>query len=112
MKRLGFIAKVKPDKADQYVRLHADVWPGVLDRIKECSIQNYSIFLKAMPNGERWLFSYLEYTGDDFQADMAKMAAHEETQRWWAVCHPCLEAVDDLPPGEVWSPMEQVFFLE
>jgi len=43
---------------------------------------------------------------------MQKMAADEETQRWWAVCKPCLEPVEELPPGEVWSAMDQVFFLQ
>ncbi|GAG27149.1 unnamed protein product, partial [marine sediment metagenome] len=57
-------------------------------------------------------FSYFEYTGEDFEADMATMAADEETQRWWDECKPCLEPVEDLPPGEVWAPMESVFFQE
>ena len=103
---------MKPDRIEQYVELHADVWPGVLQRIKQCNIRNYSIYLKTLPNGDHFLFSYLEYTGDDFDADMAKIAADEETQRWWAVCKPCLEAVDILPPGEVWAPMEEGFFME
>ena len=112
MKRFGWVARLKPDKADEYVELHANAWSGVLDMIRQCNIQNYSIFLKTLPTGERYLFAYFEYTGDDFEADMQKMAAHEETQRWWAVCKPCLEPVEDLPPGEVWAPMQQVFWLE
>ena len=40
---------------------------------------------------------------------MQKMAADPEIQRWWAECKPCFEHVDDLPPGEVWAPMEEVF---
>ena len=110
MQRFGHVTKVKHEKLDQYVELHADVWPGVLALIKESNIRNYSIFLETMPDGEHYLFSYLEYVGDDFQADMAKMAAHEETQRWWDVCKPCLEPVEDLPPGEVWAPMNRIFF--
>ena len=38
-----------------------------------------------------YLFSYFEYTGSDFAADMAKLAADPTTQRWWEVCKPCHE---------------------
>ncbi len=110
MKRVGWVAKVRPDKLDQYVTLHAAAWPGVLDMIAECQIRNYSIYVKELPDGHHYLFSYFEYMGDDLDADMKKMAAHKETQRWWAVCKPCLEPIEDLPPGEVWAPMDQVFF--
>jgi len=112
MKRMGLITRVKPDKVDQYVQLHANTWPDVLRRNTECHIRNYSIFLKNLPNGEHYLFAYLEYTGDDFEADMRKMAADPEIQQWWALCKPCLEAVEKLSPGEVWAPMQQVFFQE
>ncbi|HID22788.1 MAG TPA: L-rhamnose mutarotase [Planctomycetaceae bacterium] len=111
MQRIGWVARLKPDKANEYIKLHADVWPGVLEMIKQCHIRNYSIFVKTLPSGEKLLFSYLEYTGDDFEADMRKMAAHEETQRWWKVCHPCLEPVEELPDGQVWAPMDSIFHL-
>ena len=112
MKRMGMVAKVKPEKLDRYVDLHAATWPGVLQMIKKCNIQNYSIYLARLPDGHHYLFSYFEYTGADFEADMAAMAADEETQRWWDECKPCLEPVEDLPPGEVWAPMQSVFFQE
>lgn len=112
MQRIAWVTKVKPEHLDRYCELHADVWPGVLRQIKDCNIRNYSIFLKTMPDGEHYLFSYLEYTGTDFDADMQSMAADPETQRWWDVCKPCLAPVEPMPPGEVWSPMQQVFFQE
>lgn len=46
MKRYGMVIKVKPEKADEYKKLHASVWPDVLKKIKDCNIKNYSIFLK------------------------------------------------------------------
>ena len=38
--------------------------------IQECNIRNYSIYYR-----DGYLFSYYEYVGDDYEADMAKMAA-------------------------------------
>ena len=75
VKRYGWVIKVKPDKLDEYKRLHANPWPGVNAMLKACNIQNYSIFHR-----DGLLFSYLEYTGDDFEADMERMAADSTTR--------------------------------
>ena len=109
MKRYGMVTKVLPEKLDEYKTLHADVWPGVLAMIQQCNIQNYSIYAKKLSDGNHYLFSYFEYVGSDYDADMKRMAADPETQRWWAVCKPCLEPVEELSPGEVWTTMDEVF---
>ncbi|HOB33460.1 MAG TPA: L-rhamnose mutarotase, partial [Verrucomicrobiota bacterium] len=93
-------------------KLHAAVWPGVLKMIRECNIRNYSIYLRHFPNGEYYLFSYFEYTGNDFAADMAKMAADPETQRWWSVCMPCQDPLSNRAEGEWWAKMEEVFHMD
>ena len=89
MKRFGSVIGLRDDKLEEYKKLHAAVWPDVLKMIKQCHIQNYSIYLRKLPDGQNYLFSYFEYTGDDFAADMAKMAADPTTQKWWSVCKPC-----------------------
>lgn len=104
MKRYGMIIGIKPDKVEEYKKLHAEVWPGVLSMISECNIRNYSIYLK-----DNLLFSYFEYTGDDFSADMGKMAADPLTQKWWDVCKPCQQPVENRTEGEWWAEMEEVF---
>jgi L-rhamnose mutarotase len=112
MKRYGSVIRVRPDKLDEYKRLHAAVWPGVLRMISECHLHNFSIHLRRLDDGQYHLFSYFEYTGDDFAADMAKMAADPETQRWWAVCKPCQDPLDSRAPGEWWAGMEEVFHCD
>ena len=109
MQRFGWIGQLKPDMVRKYVDLHANTWPAVLERNKACNLQNYSIYHKLMPSGEHLLLSYVEYMGEDFEADMKRMAADPEVQRWWAECKPCFEQIDDLPPGEVWATMDSVF---
>ena len=110
MQRFGMVGRLKPESVGTYMDLHANAWPGVLARNRDCHLQNYSIFHRTMQTGEHVVFAYFEYTGDDFEADMRDMAADPEIQRWWAECKPCFEAIEGLPPGEVWAPMEQVFF--
>jgi len=74
MKRYGMVLRVRPEKLDEYKRLHADVWPGVLKMIRECNIRNYSIY-----HNDGYLFGYFEYHGKDVETDMAKMAADPTT---------------------------------
>ncbi|MHC4653982.1 MAG: L-rhamnose mutarotase [Planctomycetota bacterium] len=104
MQRYGMVIKVKPDKFQEYKQLHAQVWPDVLKMIKECNIRNYSIYHK-----DGYLLSYFEYVGDDFESDMAKMAADPTTQKWWDVCKPCQEPLETRAEGEWWASMEEVF---
>ncbi len=112
MKRYGWVIGLRPEKIDEYKRLHAAVWPGVLQMITACKIRNYSIYLRRLDDGQFYLFSYLEYIGSDFAADMAKMAADPETQRWWDVCKPCQQPLASRDTGEWWSDMEEVFHLD
>ena len=110
--RYGTVIGVKEEKIEEYKRLHADVWPDVLARIRECNIRNYSIYLRRLPDGNHYLFSYFEYVGQDFDADMARMAADPRTQEWWECCKPCQTPLPDRPEGEWWAPMEEAFHYD
>jgi L-rhamnose mutarotase len=95
---------IRPEMVDEYRRLHAEVWPDVLEQISRCHISNYSIFLR-----DGLLFGYLEYSGDDWAADMQRMAEDPATQRWWELTDPCQQPVASAAPGEHWAPMDEVF---
>jgi L-rhamnose mutarotase len=112
MKRYGMVIGLRAEKIEEYKRLHSAVWPGVLAKIKECHIRNYSIYLRQLDDGRYYLFSYFEYTGSDFAADMAKMAADETTQRWWAINKPCQQQLQGTAPDAWWADMEEVFHCD
>ena len=109
MKRYGMVIGVRAEKLDEYRQLHAAVWPDVLKMIQQCHIRNYSIYLRQLDDGQHLLFSYFEYVGPDFAADMEKMAADPTTQKWWAVCIPCQKPLEQRTAGEWWAGMEEVF---
>lgn len=109
MQRYGSVIGVREEKLAYYKELHAAVWPGVLKMIESCHIQNYSIYLRKMPDGKYYLFSYFEYTGKDYAGDMARMAADPTTQKWWKECIPCQEPLPDVRDGEWWASMQEVF---
>ncbi|MCK5731322.1 MAG: L-rhamnose mutarotase [Draconibacterium sp.] len=106
VQRFGWVIKVKPDKLEEYKELHANPWQEVNAKLKEVNIQNYSIYYR-----DGLLFSYLEYTGDDFDADMKKMAADSITNEWWKLTDPCQEPVDSAEDGVWWADLEEVFHL-
>lgn len=107
MQRVGMVIGIVPDKVDEYRRLHAAVWPEVLEVLRKHHIQNYSIFLK-----DDTLFGYLEYTGSDFVGDFKKLGDYEIMQRWYRECSPCQAPWPNRRPGEWWAVMDQVFLME
>ncbi len=112
MKRYGWVIGLRPEKIDEYKELHGAVWPDVLKMIKECNLRNYSIYLREFPDGAWYLFSYVEYVGDNFEADMARMAADPVTQKWWALCMPCQIPLPNRAEGKWWADMEEVFHCD
>jgi L-rhamnose mutarotase len=110
--RYGSVIGLRAEKLDEYKKLHAAIWPAVAKNITDLHIRNYSIYLRKLPDGNYYLFSYLEYSGDDIQADMAKMKANPDVQRWWKLTDPCQKPLPDRKEGEWWAPMEEVFHLD
>ena len=107
MKRYGMANKIMLENLDEYKRLHAGVWPDVLKMIGECNIRKYSIYYK-----DGMMVSFFEYVGEEFDSDMAKMAADPTTQKWWEVCKPCQEPLETRAQGEWWADMEEVFHTD
>lgn len=107
--RMGMVIGIKQDMIDAYKKEHARVWLDVLARLKQSNISNYSIFLRE-PEG--MLFSYWEYEGSDYQADMAAIAQDETTQKWWALCGPMQSPLDGRADQEWWAGMDEVFHLD
>jgi L-rhamnose mutarotase len=107
MQRIGQIIGVKPEAIEEYERLHAQAWPDVLAMIHACNMRNYTIF-----RHETTLFAYFEYVGDDFAADMAKMASDPKTQEWWTYTDPLQEPLPTRGEGEWWTTMRTVFHTD
>lgn len=107
MRRIGELIKIRPERLEEYKAYHADPWPEVNRMIKECNITNYSIY----HYGE-YLFACYEYTGEDYEGDMAKMAADPATQKWWEVVKPCQQSLEEPDSGSWWTGMEEVYHLE
>ena len=103
MKRFGQHAVLKPEKVDEYVELHAAVWPEILQIISDCNMTNYSIFIDG-----RDLFCYFEYVGEDYDADCKKMEDNPRMQEWWTHTKPCFVGHDKQ---EYYLDWKEIFYL-
>ena len=103
------VTGLKPEKIEYYKELHANAWPGVLAKLDECNIRNYSIYFREIEPGEHYLFSYFEYTGDDFDSDMKILADDPIIQKWWEETDPCQQPVSMKKDDGIWLSMEEVF---
>lgn len=113
VRRFGQVAQVRPEKLEIYKQLHSAVWPEVVQGLERYHIRNYSIFLKELEDGKPYLFAYFEYTGSDFDKDMAKMVENPKIREWEDLAGgECL--VDQSPDGKSlwWADMEEVFYFD
>jgi L-fuconolactonase len=100
------VIRLRPEKAEYYKKLHANPFSSVNKKIRECGITKYQIF-----NRDDLLFSIMEYCGDDFEYDMAKMAQDSKTQRWWKETDPCQMRIEGAFKSEWWADMKLVYDL-
>jgi L-rhamnose mutarotase len=104
--RFGSVIGLKPDFEERYIILHKHTFPGVLERISESNIRNYSIFLR-----DGILFSYYEYAGKKYDEDMQKIGEDKTTQDWWKLTDPMQEPLPTRKEGEWWAEMEEIYFF-
>ena len=104
-KRVGMVIGLRPDKIEEYKKYHADTNPGVRDLLNKYHMHNFSIFLHQI-NGKWYEFGYYEYTGNDFEGDMAKLDAEPRNKAWLKICDPMQVPLE----GEKsWAVMEEVY---
>jgi L-rhamnose mutarotase len=107
MQRVGFRLQVRPEMMDEYVRRHAEVWPDMLQALRETGWTNYSLFLDR---NDGTLFGYFETP--DLAAAKAGMASREVNERWQADMAPFFIALEGKRPDEGFLQLEEVFYLK
>jgi L-rhamnose mutarotase len=98
--------KVRQEKVAQYKTRHAQVWPEMLEALRETGWHNYSIFLR--PDG--LLVGYLET--EDFEKCSAAMKKHPVNARWQASMAEYFESLGNKAVDDNMFPLEEVFHLD
>jgi L-rhamnose mutarotase len=117
-KYVAGMIKVKPELLAQYMCLHDHTWDEVMERMNRSKMRDFTVWLHEETNT---LFHQFVYVGDDYDADMAAVAADPVVRFWWSFCEPCQEPRhwDGAPPSqggcgkpshpsEWWSPLKLV----
>jgi len=106
MNRVAFSLQVRPDRLDDYRRHHAEVWPEMLDALRQCGWTNYSLFLRD----DGLLFGFFETPGT-LDTAVAAMADEEVNTRWQEFMAPYFGG-DDTPADQRMVQLAEVFHLD
>lgn len=104
MKRFIMYSKLKPEKIDDYVKMHAEPWPELLELLSSCNITNYSISIR----GDE-LYTYYEYVGTDYEADTQRMDNDEIMLKWRSMSKPCFLYHEQ---GKYYEDLKEIFYLK
>ena len=104
----GMVIGLRPEFIDSYTLLHKHAWPEVLEAIDKGNIRNYSIYLQEIRDGY-YLFSYFEYIGTNFDADMAMVDSDPATIAWMKFTDKaCQLPLTTRADGEWWARMRAI----
>lgn len=103
MQRICFRLRVKPDRVEEYKQRHREVWPEMLEALRETGWGNYSLFL----SDDGLLTGYLEC--DDFETARCAMGARPVNARWQAEMAEFFEGTGN--PDEQMLPIPEIFHL-
>lgn len=105
MPRVCFELKVRPDRIDEYVDRHANVWPEMRAALRDAGWTNYTLFL----NSDGTLIGYLEV--DDFEMALAAMSTTEINARWQREMAQFFIGIDAAPDESI-RPLAEIFHLD
>lgn len=77
IQRVCFVMYLKPDRVEDYLEAHTEVWPEMLDALRAAGWHNYSLFLRR---DEGMVVGYLET--DDFARATAEMNRTAVNEKW------------------------------
>lgn len=90
---------------EEYVEFHQEVWPEILESIRNSGIVNMEIFRA----GTR-LFMHMAVSDDFSFEDKAKAdAANPKVQEWEKLMWKYQQAIPSARPGEKWVLMDSIF---
>jgi len=106
-KRIGMVIGLKEECEKKYREVHADSFEGVRDLLSKYHMKNFTIWLQRMPDGKLYEFATFDYTGNDYEGDMAALGKEERNIEWLKQCDPMQIP---LHGSTSWTHMEQVYF--
>lgn len=110
-RRYAFVIGLRPEKADEYLRLHEAVPQPIADRLYQSNVRDFRIFHRTLDDGSQILVMTYDYVGSDHDADMRLVAEDPATQEWWKLTAPCQLPLVVPTEGAWWAEMREVCTL-
>jgi len=110
MKRYYLALDLKDDETliREYEAWHQNVWPEILQSIKEAGIGRMEIYRVA-----NRLFMIMDATDDfSFENKAIADASNKKVQEWEDLMWKYQQAIPGSKPGEKWVLMEKIFDLK
>lgn len=108
MQRIGLKISVRPERLDEYKKLHNPIPPDLAQALREAGIRNYTLWLDESTCTE---FGYLEC--DDWARACAYLATNDAHARWQTLMQDYLRSPTNASQGgQPVTLLEQVFLLE
>ncbi|RKF17872.1 L-rhamnose mutarotase [Alginatibacterium sediminis] len=101
--RKAFVMLLNPGCQLAYQKRHDEIWPGLIEVLKDHGASNYSIFLDTPSNQ---LFAYVEVQSEE---QWNRIAQTEVCQRWWAYMKDIMASNPDNSP--VSRELSSMFFM-
>ena len=106
MQRVCFLLRIKPDRREEYLERHKDVWPEMLAALSDAGWHDYSLFLRE----DGLLVGY--FLTEDLQACLDAMESTDVNRRWQAEMREFFVDRAGREADKQMKPLEQVFYLE
>ena len=88
MESMAFRMQLKPGNEQEYLRRHDEIWPEMVEALRNAGFRNYSIYLDGLT-----LFAYFE--SENVRETLAKITVDPVNARWSAMMSDILEAERD-----------------
>ncbi|WP_186755968.1 L-rhamnose mutarotase [Echinicola salinicaeni] len=102
-KQIAFRMKLLPGHEEEYEKRHREIWPELVELLKDSGVVDYSIYLDKASST---LFAVQTIAGDSSSQDLGST---EIVQKWWAYMADIMETQPDNSPVSV--PLKEVFTL-
>lgn len=104
MEKIAFVMTLKSGFEREYEKRHDEIWPELVDELKNAGVSDYSIFYEESSNK---LFAVLKR---EESHTMDELPLNPIVKKWWAFMSDIMDTHDDNEP--VATDLKMVFHLD
>jgi L-rhamnose mutarotase len=106
LQRVCFLLNVRPEKLEEYKARHREVWPEMIQALRDSGWTNYSLFLRQ----DGLLVGYLETP--NFEEAIEEMQRRDVNERWQREMAPFFILPNVDAPDQGMVPIEEIFHMD